>query len=51
MEQILSLHTGRDVSEIRKDIERDKILAGIEAVSYGICDMVIPSRKIASLIK
>jgi ATP-dependent Clp protease protease subunit len=51
MEQLFALHTGRDVEEIKKDIERDKILAGLEAVTYGICDTVIPSRKIASLGK
>ncbi|MBI1378649.1 MAG: ATP-dependent Clp protease proteolytic subunit [Frankiales bacterium] len=45
MEQILARHTGRDVDQIQKDIERDKILAATDAVEYGIVDSVIPSRK------
>ena len=31
--------------EIRKDIERDKILTAAEAVEYGIIDQVLASRK------
>lgn len=46
MEEIFALHTGRDVAEITRDIERDKILAGADAVAYGIVDAVIDSRKI-----
>ena len=46
MEGIFALHTGRDIEEITRDIERDKILAGADAVAYGIVDEVIDSRKI-----
>ncbi len=45
MESILSRHTGRDLDQVRKDIERDKILTAPDAVEYGIVDSVIPSRK------
>ena len=45
MESIFARHTGRDVEQIRKDIERDKILTAEAAVEYGIVDSVIPSRK------
>jgi len=45
MEGILSRHTGRDVEQVKKDIERDKILTAEDAVEYGIVDSVIPSRK------
>jgi ATP-dependent Clp protease protease subunit len=45
MEGILSKHTGREVDQIAKDIERDKILSATAAVEYGIVDSVIPSRK------
>ena len=31
--------------QIRKDIERDKILTADEAVEYGLVDEVITSRK------
>ena len=45
MEGILSRHTGRDMEQVQKDIERDKILTAAQAVEYGIVDTVIPSRK------
>ena len=45
MEGIFARHTGRDVEQVRKDIERDKILTAVDAVEYGIVDSVIPSRK------
>jgi ATP-dependent Clp protease, protease subunit len=45
MEGIFARHTGRDVEQVRKDIERDKILTATDAVEYGIVDSVIPSRK------
>jgi ATP-dependent Clp protease protease subunit len=48
MESILSRHTGRDLDQVRKDIERDKILTAPDAVEYGIVDSVIPSRKASS---
>jgi ATP-dependent Clp protease protease subunit len=45
MEGILARHTGREMEQIQKDIERDKILTATQAVEYGIVDTVIPSRK------
>jgi ATP-dependent Clp protease protease subunit len=45
LEQMLGQHTGRDVEQIRKDIERDKILTAREAVEYGIVDEVVSTRK------
>ena len=48
LEQMLADHTGRDAEQIRKDIERDKILTAREAVEYGIIDEVVSSRKIAA---
>jgi ATP-dependent Clp protease, protease subunit len=45
MEGIFARHTGREVEQVRKDIERDKILTATDAVEYGIVDSVIPSRK------
>lgn len=46
MEEILSLHTGRSVEQVREDTDRDLILTAGEAVSYGIADAVLDSRKI-----
>jgi ATP-dependent Clp protease protease subunit len=49
MEVILAHHTGKDADQIRKDIERDKILTAEEAKSYGIIDEVLPYRKASAL--
>lgn len=46
MEGILALHSGRDPEQVRKDIERDKILTAEAAAEYGIIDRVIESRKV-----
>ena len=45
MEEIIARHTGRDVDQVRRDIERDKILTASDALEYGIVDEVIASRK------
>ncbi|MFM7139923.1 MAG: ATP-dependent Clp protease proteolytic subunit [Actinomycetes bacterium] len=45
MEGILAKHTGKKLSEIQKDIERDKILTAEDAQKYGVIDQVISSRK------
>jgi len=49
LEQMLSNHTGRPAEDIRRDIERDKILTAREAVEYGLIDEVVSTRKIATL--
>ncbi|MCA1654881.1 MAG: ATP-dependent Clp protease proteolytic subunit [Pseudonocardiaceae bacterium] len=48
MEATLSRHTNRDAEEIRKDIERDKILTADEAKDYGIVDEVLAYRKLSN---
>jgi ATP-dependent Clp protease protease subunit len=50
MEGILALHTGRDVEQVRKDIERDKILTADDALAYGLVDQVIASRKASATV-
>jgi ATP-dependent Clp protease protease subunit len=45
LEEILARHSGRSIDEVRKDIERDKILTADEAKSYGLIDDVFASRK------
>ncbi len=47
LEQMLSDHSGQSPEQIRKDIERDKILTADEAVAYGLIDEVISTRKVA----
>lgn len=45
LEEILARHSGRSIEEVRKDIERDKILTADEAKTYGLIDDVFASRK------
>jgi len=46
LEQMLSEHSGRTEEQVRKDIERDKILTAQEAKEYGLIDEVLGSRKL-----
>ena len=45
MEEMLAAHSSSTLEEVRRDIERDKILTAEEAVEYGLVDSVIESRK------
>ncbi|MCM4084422.1 MULTISPECIES: ATP-dependent Clp protease proteolytic subunit [Paractinoplanes] len=45
MEQMISRHTGRPPEQVRKDVDRDKIMTADEAKEYGIVDVVLASRK------
>ncbi|TDP96367.1 ATP-dependent Clp protease proteolytic subunit [Labedaea rhizosphaerae] len=48
MEEILARHTKKSADEVRKDVERDKILTAEEAKDYGIVDEVLPYRKLST---
>ncbi|AEX84695.1 ATP-dependent Clp protease, proteolytic subunit ClpP [Marinitoga piezophila KA3] len=45
LNKILSEHTGKDVSQIEKDADRDFFMSAEEAKEYGLIDKVIKSRK------
>ena len=45
LEQALAQHTGQPLEQVRKDIERDKILTAQQAAEYGLVDQVLASRK------
>jgi ATP-dependent Clp protease protease subunit len=45
LETILARHSGKSVDEVRRDIERDKILTADEAKDYGLIDDVFGSKK------
>jgi ATP-dependent Clp protease protease subunit len=49
LEQMLARHSGKSPEDIRKDIERDKILTAREAVEYGLIDEVVSTRKTAGI--
>lgn len=44
-EELLARHTGRTAGEIRKDIERDRIMTAEQARTYNLIDDVFASRK------
>jgi ATP-dependent Clp protease protease subunit len=44
LNQILVLHTGKTLSQIQNDTDRDFFMTGIEAKEYGIIDHVIKNR-------
>jgi ATP-dependent Clp protease protease subunit len=45
MNEILADHTGRTVSEIAQDTERDYYMSGDEATEYGLVDRVVQERE------
>jgi ATP-dependent Clp protease protease subunit len=45
LSQIMAEKTGRDIEELRKDMERDFYMSAEEAKEYGIIDEVIPAKR------
>ncbi|MEO0281122.1 MAG: ATP-dependent Clp protease proteolytic subunit [candidate division WOR-3 bacterium] len=46
LNEIISLHTGKDLKQIEVDSDRDFWMSADEAKDYGIIDSVITSRKV-----
>ena len=44
LEETIAKHSNRTVEQVRKDIERDKILTAEQAVEYGLVDHVLGNR-------
>ena len=44
LEEIIASHTGKDMEEVSKDMERDYFMTSQEAQEYGIIDNVIAHR-------
>jgi ATP-dependent Clp protease, protease subunit len=42
--EIIAEHSGRDVEEVMRDIDRDNFLGPEEAVEYGLADTVLATR-------
>jgi ATP-dependent Clp protease protease subunit len=42
--EILAFHTGKDITQIQADTDRDFFMAGVEAKEYGLIDHVITNR-------
>ena len=45
LEETLAKHSGRTPEQVRRDIDRDKILTAQDALEYGLIDQVLTSRK------
>lgn len=45
LEDTLAAHSNRSAEEVRRDIERDKILTAADALDYGLVDQVLQPRK------
>ena len=45
LEDMLAKHSTTPLDKIREDIERDKILTAEDALSYGLIDQIISTRK------
>ncbi len=45
LEETWAKHSGKTAEEVRRDIERDKILSAAEAKEYGLIDEVLTPRK------
>lgn len=39
--EIFAKHTGRDIEQVAKDVERDNFMSAAEAVEYGLIDKII----------
>jgi len=50
LNSILSIHTGKDISIIEKDTDRDNFMNASEAVKYGIIDDILEKRKEQELV-
>ena len=44
LNEIMSIHTGKDKEQVKIDSERDNFMSATEALNYGIIDKVIDSR-------
>jgi ATP-dependent Clp protease protease subunit len=44
LEEILSAHTGRSVTDLRHDTDRDRVFDAVDAVAYGLADHVLDQR-------
>ena len=49
MNEILAKHTGRDVSEVEKNTERDRFMSAEEALNYGLIDQIMERHTVTKL--
>jgi ATP-dependent Clp protease protease subunit len=44
MAELIARHSGRDVEQVMRDIDRDRFMTPAEAVGYGVVDAIIERR-------
>jgi ATP-dependent Clp protease, protease subunit len=44
MAELIALHSGQDVDQVMRDIDRDRFMTPAEAVAYGLVDGIIAGR-------
>jgi len=49
LERMIAESSGKDIDQVSRDIERDKILTATGAVEYGLIDSILESRKVPAL--
>ena len=49
LERMIADSSGKDIEQVSRDIERDKILTAAQAVEYGLIDSVLESLKTPAL--
>ena len=48
LNEIMAKHTGRPVSDVEKDTDRDNFMSATESVSYGLVDAVLAQRDVSA---
>jgi ATP-dependent Clp protease protease subunit len=51
LNKILAKHTGKSISQIEKDVERDFFMDAEEATKYGLVDQIIVKSKLPTIEK
>lgn len=46
LNEIMAKHTGRPVSDVERDTDRDNFMSAIESVNYGLVDAVLEKREV-----
>ena len=46
LNEIMAKHTGRPVSDVEKDTDRDNFMSAAESVNYGLVDAVLEKREV-----